>query len=57
MTEKDDGQRYEVRWWDERAQRWGTGLTLRQAQLQQGILRGLHKRVEIVPVDPAKRRR
>lgn len=58
MDEKD--QRWIVRWWDERAQRWGQGganLTRREAEQQQGILLGLHSKVEIVPDETAQKRR
>jgi hypothetical protein len=57
---EDDGRRYDVRWFDERVQRWGTvgqQMPLRVAEGAMGILRHLHAQVELVELEQKKVRR
>ncbi len=57
----EDPKRYDVRWWDERAQRWGHvqrgPLTEREATGAKGILMALHEKVEIIELEDRKRKR
>lgn len=59
MDERD-ARRWDVRWWDERAEQWGTigqAMELRVARGAMGILLGLHRQVELVELPPDKGRR